>query len=68
MNNGMLRGMNGSLRGESLENGMLHGWRKNGMQQVRSDLGFNNEFIQIRVHLEVYLKFQRTSTSLFVIA
>ena len=55
----MLRGMNGSLRGESLENGM---------QQVRSDLGFNNEFIQIRVHLEVYLKFQRNSTSLFVIA
>ena len=47
MNNGILRGMNGSLRGESLENGMLHGWRKNGMQQVKSDLGFNNEFIQI---------------------
>ena len=68
MKNGMLRGMNGSLRGESLENGMLHCWRKNGMQQVRSDLGFNNKFIDIQVHLEFYLKFQQTSTSLFVIS
>ena len=38
------------------------------MQQVRSDLGFKNEFIQIQVHLEVDLKFRQTSTSLFVIA
>ena len=31
------------------------------MQQIRSDLGFNNKFIDIQVHLEFYLKFQQTS-------
>ena len=59
MKNGMLRDMNGSLRSESL---------KNGMHQVRSNLGFNNKFIQIRVNIEIYLSFQQTSTSLFLIA